>query len=147
MYRSCKIAPLLTNEARQSIRVLHTAHCTLHTAHCTLHTAHCTLHTAHCGQHQHPVDPAQAFLASPATPFGPAIDNTTDDDDRINNATFSEFFTGPSLRRGYCNDPPLTTTPNNHHQGLFSYIASVLESLEFPSPPALFCVFAERALC
>jgi len=47
MYRSCEIAPLLTNEARQSIRVLHTAHCTLHTAHCTLHTAHYILNTAH----------------------------------------------------------------------------------------------------
>ena len=44
MYRSCEIAPLLIAEARQSIRVLHTAHCTLHTAHCTLDTAHCTLH-------------------------------------------------------------------------------------------------------
>ena len=47
MYRSCEIAPLLTNEARQSIRVLHTAHCTLHTAHYILNTAHYILNTAH----------------------------------------------------------------------------------------------------
>ena len=51
MYRSCEIAPLLTAEARQSIRVLHTALCTLHTAHCTLQSAHCNLHTAHCTLH------------------------------------------------------------------------------------------------
>ena len=40
LYRSCELAPLLTTEARQSITVLHTAHCTLYTAHYNLHIVH-----------------------------------------------------------------------------------------------------------